>query len=704
MLPRLFRSTRIAARPAAAVRTTIVVPRLPAALRAYSALPKLKDEEDAFVGTPAGQEAAQSKIAAAAANVGRAQLSESQLAADDFFTPEVAAEAEKVDTRPAVQPAAGNPEDDPRKFASLKNKIDPDLLKALTGRPFRLTDMTAVQERVLNKLPELATTDREDLLVKAKTGTGKTIAFLSPAICARDAQLDKAVEATNPRDKAVAGLARREERTKQLGALIISPTRELAQQIADEAEKLQTHNKDRQVQLLVGGRGRFEQLKRWRSIRNGRKDIVVATPGRLRDLLAEPEVRDVVATTDILVLDEADTLLDMGFSQDLQFIVDHLPPKTERQTFLFSATVSREVRDIARDFLKDNHDFIDCVPKNESNVHAHIPQHVSVVEPEDQLKHVAHLLLQDQLEHGPKSKVIVFLNTTKQTMLFSTLLKQISQAHAFPRGFKVHEIHSRLTQVGRERSADRFRNEKYPSVLVTSDVSARGVDYPGVTRVIQVGVPSSEDQYVHRVGRTGRGGSKGGRGDLVLLPFEAGFTNALERLKVPFTTLTYTEQAEAVVAGDKMGEEAGEKLLSKVDAATQALPELLDERAIGEVYFSLMGFYASKAGVIGKTNAERIYEGLNDWTTKAMGLPQPPYLSHEMKARFGLGGKKAESRGNRGGSRGGSRGSFGMREDAGRGGRDRGDRNDRFGDRGDRNSRFGDRGDRGPRRSRSPRY
>ena len=177
------------------------------------------------------------------------------------------------------------------------------------------------------------------------------------------------------------------------------------------------------------------------------------------------------------------------------------------------------------------------------------------------------------------------------------------------------------------------------------------------------------------------------------------------------------KEAEAVVAGDKMGEEAGEKLLSKVDAATQALPELLDERAIGEVYFSLMGFYASKAGVIGKTNAERIYEGLNDWTTKAMGLPQPPYLSHEMKARFGLGGKKAESRGNRGGSRGGSRGSFGMREDAGRGGRDRGDRNDRFGDRGDRNSRFGDRGDRGPRRefggdrddrgprrSRSPRY
>lgn len=725
MLPRLLRSARVAVRPAAPFRVAQIAPRVPLALRAYSALPKLKDEDDSFVGTPAGNDAAQSKITEAARNLQQSQPkpAENGVTADDFFTPDVAAAAEAAETRPSGQaadkPAAAQTqietaetadpaEEDTSKFASLKGKIDADLLKALTGRPFRLTDMTEVQQRVLSKLPGLVTTNREDLLVKAKTGTGKTIAFLSPAISARDAQLEKAVAAANPRDKAKAGLVRREERTKQLGALVISPTRELASQIAEEAAKLQTHNKDRQVQLLVGGRGRIEQLKRWKSIRNGRKDVVVATPGRLRDLLSEPEVRDAVATTDILVLDEADTLLDMGFSDDLKYIVDHLPPREQRQTFLFSATVSREVRDIARDFLKDKHDFIDCVPKNESNVHAHIPQHVTIVEPQQQLAHVAHLLLQDQLEHGPKSKVILFLNTTKQTMLYATLLKQISQA--LPRGVRVHEIHSRLTQTARERSADRFKNDKYPSVLVTSDVSARGVDYPGVTRVIQVGAPSSEDQYVHRVGRTGRGGKTGGRGDLVLLPFEAGFTGSLERLKVPFTVLPFAEQAEAAAAADRMGEEEGAAALAKVDEATAGLPDLLDPKAVGEVYMSLLGFYASKTSVLGRVKPDYIYEGLNDWATKAMGLPQPPYLSHDMRMRFGLGGNK---RNNDRGDRRGSRQSFGVRSDRGDrgersfGGRgDRGDRGDRYGgDRGDRDfsrrrdreDRFSDRADRGDR-------
>jgi ATP-dependent RNA helicase MSS116 len=190
-------------------------------------------------------------------------------------------------------------------FASLKGSIDYDTLKAIVTKPFNLSHMSPVQAEVLPLLPQIAepyTADpptdgsrrpARDLLVKAKTGTGKTLAFLIPAVEARlksiDAFAKQAVkDAGLTSDKHMEGRARRVFTREHVGTLILSPTRELATQIANEALRLTHHHKDFEVRLFVGGSSKRLQMRDWMK---GRRDIVVATPGRLRDLLlSEPEI------------------------------------------------------------------------------------------------------------------------------------------------------------------------------------------------------------------------------------------------------------------------------------------------------------------------------------------------------------------------------------------------------------------------------
>jgi len=655
--------------------------------RAYSAAAKLKEaEDDFFVGAPVEQTRAP---VAARGREARPPKVRSLIPDDGFFAEDAEPATGAVDDGVAAKlqapPAASDSTSKPVPFSSLKGRMSANTLKAVTFKPFNLEAMSEVQKRVLSLMPELAggrtgpeliaketpeetearkareAGGRQDLLVKAKTGTGKTIAFLIPAIDARLHTMDEFAARPNENGEvptlAIQGNIRREAARKRVGALVISPTRELATQIANEALKLQTWYKEMQVQLLVGGANRSQQLKDWKSMRNGRKDIVVATPGRLNDLLSEPEVRDAIANTDMLILDEADTLLEMGFAKDLEKIVDHLPKN--RQTFLFSATVSRAIEKVARAFLKPNHTLIDCVPKNESNVHLHIPQYATVLKSSsEQLSHIARLIAQDQLTN-PDSKVIVFLPTTKQTMLYATFIREL--ADALPRGASVHEIHSRLDQDRRSRAAERFRRDKRASVLITSDVSARGVDYPGVTRVIQVGMPHNTDQYVHRVGRTGRGSSKHGRGDIVLLPFEGSFVEELANANVPFQELP-AEALRAEVEQLASQEPRASERVATIDSKASEIAPLLDPEAIREVFTSLIGYYLSKGDILRKT-PHAIYAGLQEWSTGAAGLPEPPFLSQTFLSKFGL--NKPERAGkfdnNRGGRGGQQKKTFGLR-------------------------------------------
>lgn len=397
-------------------------------------------------------------------------------------------------------------------FSGMKGVITYDVWKAITVRPFKHTNMSPVQEAVLRLLPELAGPVQtqpqngsegessqeapKDLLVKARTGTGKTLAFLVPAIQARINELRtiaKGVPGVVP--KAIAGQQRRDQSKQVAGAVILSPTRELATQIAAESEKLGTHVKEFETQLFVGGASKGQQIKQFK---RGRKDVVVATPGRLLDLLSDDSTGVARALENVrtVIFDEADTLLDMGFKDEIDRILEYLPPKEQRQTFLFSATVSPEIRTIAKKSLKPDHLFIDTVPKNEVNLHQHVPQYATVLPtPSQQLPHLIRLLLHDSLAN-PNGKAIVFLPTTKLTKLFAQILITLKPFMGKPRDTMIHEIHSQLTQSRRDRSSDKFRAaSKGYNILVTSDVSARGVDYPGVTRVIQLG----ERQLLMRV-------------------------------------------------------------------------------------------------------------------------------------------------------------------------------------------------------------
>lgn len=562
-----------------------------------------------------------------------------------------------------------------------KPAIARELFKALTVTPFQYSKPSPVQSAVFDLLPGLANPleakDEEaprDLLVKAKTGTGKTIAFLLPALQARirDLERQRAEHSDPPKDVRNA-LRYREKATS--GALILSPTRELATQIANEASRMASHINGAKVQLFVGGASKVMQMKSWQHLR---RDIIVATPGRMIDMIqSSSDIRDVLSKTRTLILDEADTLLDMGFKDDIERIMEHLPPKDERQTFLFSATVPSEIRQIARKALKPNHLFIDTVPPEEANVHLNIPQYATVLDnAKDQVPHILRLLAHDMLLHPDGGKAIVFLPTTRLTELFAQVIDSMKKY--LPWGARrtiIYELHSKKSQASRDAAADRFRKASGGyHILVTSDVSARGVDYPNVTRVIQIGVPSSRDIYIHRVGRTGRAG-KAGRGDIVLLDWEAGFLRSLKDLpiqKIGVQELTQeveamaTEQDEApqkpiakdlhkqpnlkattreifslrrsstpgmVVSGPMQSDIHNR--LTEIEAGVQEeLFSSLDSYIVKEAFGSLLGYYMPRGADINARKMEMV-DGLKGWAQQSMGLAEEPYVSEAMLKKMG---------------------------------------------------------------------
>ncbi|PLW47775.1 hypothetical protein PCASD_04311 [Puccinia coronata f. sp. avenae] len=581
-------------------------------------------------------------------------------------SPEVEAEEEASD-KPTTQP-----------FSSIESFISPALYRAVTQSPFGYSHMSAVQEQLLSDLPNLiqktenGENKTKDLLVKAKTGTGKTLAFLIPAIESRlrDLEDEKIRFQTHNPEASHQNFMNHMRRfeAETTGIVVMSPTRELATQIAQEAIKLTSHVKQFGIRLFVGGASKAAQL---REFERGRRDIVVATPGRLNDVLnTSPAVRRNLATAKTLIMDEADTLLEMGFKEEIDDIVRQLPPKEERSTYLFSATISPEINRIAQQTMKKDTKIVDCVPSGETNVHAHVPQYYTVLpNPDQQVKHIFNLLVHDQLTN-PRGKTVIFLPTTKMTQLFSQMISSFRRHLPWNSAAltKVYEMHGGRTQRERENIAKDFRAGSGGGyqILVTSDVSARGVDYPGVTRVIQIGVPTTRDIYVHRVGRTGRAG-KAGRGDLILLPFEANYVPATLR-ELPIKPLPVSalnnelaqlisqideagpEQAPTVVQqisqqrasmngryskyssqrsgqhdhdarGNSQEVQMQLPLSTRVQSFDGSLKEniipSIGEEAIRESFGSLLGYYGSKASDI-RTTKESILSGLKEWAVSGM--------------------------------------------------------------------------------------
>lgn len=364
-------------------------------------------------------------------------------------------------------------------------------LKKSLAKGFGYTEMSVVQEKVMASLPTNA-----DLVVRAKTGTGKTLAFLLAAL---------------------ARLPTLEAQKDAISVLVIAPTRELAMQIKDEAQKLLYYTNMR-PQAAIGGMPKQEQVYRIVSRPCG---LLVATPGRLKDLIdSEPRLMAKLQKTQVLVLDEVDRLMDQGFYTDIQEICTHLP--RDRQTLYFSATFNQETKDIIKETAKPGTKFLDCVDKNEVESHLQIKQSMFVLPFVQQLP----FLYQTIAEHkaaNPQARVLVFFPTAVLTEYCASVFNNLDDMH-------VLKLHSRLSQQERDRISARFRAAT-SATLFTTDVSARGVDYPNVSLVIQMGAAPGREIYIHRIGRTGRAG-KTGEAMMVLAPFESRFIHEVKDMPI----------------------------------------------------------------------------------------------------------------------------------------------------------------------------
>ncbi|ANE40978.1 RNA helicase [Fervidobacterium sp. SC_NGM5_O18] len=318
------------------------------------------------------------------------------------------------------------------------------------------TQPTEIQKLVL---PVALGTDK-DIIAQAQTGTGKTAAFVIPILERIDFKVDKSIK-----------------------ALIVTPTRELALQIYEEIKSLRGNRKIK-VATVYGGQSMERQLK---DLAKG-VDIVVGTPGRLLDHINRKTLD--LSNVKYLVLDEADRMLDMGFLDDVLEIIKQTP-ETKR-TFLFSATMPKEIVSIARKFMKD-YEHISTVKEELTTENAE--QLYFEVEEGDKLP-----LLCRIIDMNPEFYGIVFCQTKVEV---DEIAKKLSDL-----GYNADGLHGDYSQSQRERVLDKFR-KKQLNILVTTDVAARGIDIEGLTHVINYSVPRDPEYYVHRIGRTGRAGKKG---------------------------------------------------------------------------------------------------------------------------------------------------------------------------------------------------
>jgi ATP-dependent RNA helicase RhlB len=308
-----------------------------------------------------------------------------------------------------------------------------------------------------------------DVVGKAQTGTGKTAAFLVTIITEL---LNNPID-----DEHFAGEAR---------SLIIAPTRELVMQIADDAKALCKHT-ELKVHTLVGG---MDYDKQKRHLQESLCDILVATPGRLLDFAGSHDVY--LDRTEILVLDEADRMLDMGFIPQVRRIVRLTPHRENRQTLFFSATFTPEVMSLAEQWTIDPTN-VEIEPENIAT--DTVTQKVFITSAAEKFQLLHNIIHQDDVD-----SVIVFANRRDQCRRLQEKLKK--------KGFSVGLLSGEVPQGKRVRTLEDFKSGKL-KVLVATDVAGRGIHIDGISHVVNYTLPEEPEDYVHRIGRTGRAGKTG---------------------------------------------------------------------------------------------------------------------------------------------------------------------------------------------------
>ena len=364
-------------------------------------------------------------------------------------------------------------------------ELNQNLLRALKEAGY--TKATPIQE---DAIPHLM--NNKDLLGCAQTGTGKTAAFALPIL-------------QNLTEQETAGKG-------AIKALILAPTRELALQIG-ESFQIYAKYLPLKIQVIFGG---VSQNPQTTVLKRG-TDILVATPGRLLDLIGQGYIK--LNQVDFFVLDEADMMLDMGMLHDVRRIIRELPKK--RQSMFFSATMPTEIEKLAGTILS-NPVKVEVTPVS-STVEV-IHQSVYPVAKTDKTDLLIHLLKEDTVERS-----LVFSRTKHGA---NKIVKKLLQA-----GLSAEAIHGNKSQTARQRALENFKTKK-TSVLVATDIAARGIDVPELSHVILFDLPEVPETYVHRIGRTGRAG-RGGKAISFCDETEASLLRDIEKLikrKVPVVT------------------------------------------------------------------------------------------------------------------------------------------------------------------------
>lgn len=333
--------------------------------------------------------------------------------------------------------------------------LSDELLKAIDEAGY--TDATPIQEQAIPPVLMM-----KDIIGIAQTGTGKTASFVLPMI---DILSQGRARARMPR------------------SLILEPTRELAAQVAENFEKYGKYHK-LSMALLIGGVSMGDQIK---ALEKG-VDVLIATPGRLMDLFERGNI--MLNGCDMLVIDEADRMLDMGFIPDIEKICTKLP--ATRQTLLFSATMPPPIKKLSDQFLTSPK-YIEVARPATANVN--IEQFLVDVSPMKKREKLRDLLKAEDVSTG-----IIFCNRKTTVRELNKSLKR--------HGYRSGEIHGDIDQATRQAELEAFKSGEI-NLLVASDVAARGLDVKGVSHVFNFDAPMHPDDYVHRIGRTGRAGAKG---------------------------------------------------------------------------------------------------------------------------------------------------------------------------------------------------
>lgn len=520
------------------------------------------------------------------------------------------------------------------------SELDDQLVLSLLNRGIR--EQTPIQIKTWN-----AALSGRDVLGRSGTGTGKTLAFLLPALQQLFSKKD-----TNGQPKGTR-------------ILVLSPTRELALQINKETTLLLKNTTVTNFvsnQTVVGGVPKFNDIQ---ILENQIPSILVATPGRLVDHLGETVTEDgcnnsvnegtlssnapfaeYLRAVNILILDEVDRLMDTSFRGAVQRIVSEL--QVDRQTMAFSATIPSSVRRLLLDegVIRSDHTFVDCVADGRVSVPdkdvedspwetlpreetaeigpSEVEQSYVQATPGCAISNVVQTILY-LMDQNPHHKILVFFPTTSLVNYFTNLFQLVL-------GRQVLSVHSKKDQNVRSITSDLFRHSRQ-AVLFTSDVSARGVDYPNVTHVVQVGVAPDRATYIHRLGRTGRAGKPGLGILLLLLKEEHHFLDKeLSDLDIPLN------QDLSEVLAEAMDRELDLEL-TRVAAEMRSGKQPLLRKAATDVYRASLSFYASRMrGLMGQfewsISQRSIIEAINVMAAES-GLIELPTVSEKLAKHVG---------------------------------------------------------------------